>query len=112
MVTGITVPDLGPATGHAFLEVSRRHGDFAVAAVAAVLDGARLRMCFGGVSSRPVVVETEEDDPAADAVAAADEAGIASDLTASRDYRRRLVAVLARRARAVALDRQKTEENG
>jgi carbon-monoxide dehydrogenase medium subunit len=105
MVTAISVPPVAPGTGHAFLEVSRRHGDFAVAAVAALVDGDRTRLAFAGVAPRPVVVETEDADPAADAVAAADQAGITDDMTASDRYRRRLVGVLARRARDLAAER-------
>jgi carbon-monoxide dehydrogenase medium subunit len=102
LVTALVVPALQRSTGYAFLEVSRRHGDFAVASVAMTLTGGLARMAFGGVSSRPVVVESEDPDPAADAVAAAETAGIADDLTASRAYRRQLVAILARRARALS----------
>jgi aerobic carbon-monoxide dehydrogenase medium subunit len=102
MVASISVPRVAPDTGHAFLEVSRRHGDFAVAAVAALVSGDSARLVFSGVSSRPVIVDTDDPDPAADAVRAADAAGITDDLTATAAYRRRLVAVLARRARRAA----------
>jgi carbon-monoxide dehydrogenase medium subunit len=105
MVTAITVPRQAPETGHAFLEVSRRHGDFAVAAVAAVVAGGTARLVFAGVAPRPLVVETQDEDPAEAAVTAADDAGITHDLLASRDYRRRLIAVLARRARAAAAEK-------
>lgn len=105
MVTSISIPPVASGTGHAFVEVSRRHGDFAVAAVAALVTGDRTRLAFAGVAPRPVIVETEDTDPAADAVAAAEQAGITDDMTASDRYRRRLVGVLARRARDLAARR-------
>ncbi|MEA2367082.1 MAG: aerobic carbon-monoxide dehydrogenase medium subunit [Thermoleophilaceae bacterium] len=98
MVTAISVPRLAPTTGFAFLEVSRRHGDFAVAGVAALVRDGRARLAFAGVTPKPLVVETSDPDPAHDAVAAADEVGLADDLAGSSRYRRRLIAVLARRA--------------
>jgi carbon-monoxide dehydrogenase medium subunit len=105
VVTAIAVPRMQRSTGYAFLEVCRRHGDFAVASVAMTLAGAVARMAFGGVSSRPVLVESQDPDPAADAVAAAAAAGIADDLSASRAYRGHLVGILARRARALSEQR-------
>lgn len=104
MVAAIDVPSLPADAGTAFLEVSRRHGDFAVAAVAAIVHENKTRLVFAGVATRPLIVETEDEDPTEAALAAADEAGIADDLLASRSYRRRLVGVLARRARAAALE--------
>jgi aerobic carbon-monoxide dehydrogenase medium subunit len=105
IVTAISVPRLEPSCGWAFSEISRRHGDFAVAAVAALVRDGRTRLAFAGVAPKPLVVETSDPDPAADAVAAADEVGISDDIAGSRGYRRRLIGVLARRATELALSR-------
>lgn len=43
----------------AFQEFAARHGDFAMASVAAVADGRRLKLAVGGVADRPVVREWE-----------------------------------------------------
>jgi aerobic carbon-monoxide dehydrogenase medium subunit len=112
LVTALMVPRLDPSSGYAFLEISRRHGDFALASVAMTLTDGVARMAFGGVSSRPVFVESAEEDPATDAVAAVSEVGITDDLSASRAYRTRLIATLARRARAVALARMNDGVDG
>ena len=63
MVASISIPRGAPGTGHAFLEISRRHGDFAVAAVAALVKDDTTRLVFAGVSPRPLIVETDEPDP-------------------------------------------------
>lgn len=46
MVTEVAFPAVGPATGHAFLEFARRHGDFAVVAVAAAITLDSSRSCI------------------------------------------------------------------
>jgi len=43
-----------PGQGFGFTEFSRRHGDFAICAVAVVADAAGLRVAVGGVADRPV----------------------------------------------------------
>jgi aerobic carbon-monoxide dehydrogenase medium subunit len=59
LVAGARVPVLGPGWGWSFQEVSRRDGDFALAAVAALVRVAggvvvESRVAVGGVSDRPV----------------------------------------------------------
>jgi CO/xanthine dehydrogenase FAD-binding subunit len=111
---------LPPNTGWGFEEVARRHGDFALAAVAATLtvsDGAiaQARLALTGVGPTPLRVPEAEDlligralDPeltgrivGAVRVAVAPE----TDLHASSDYRRHLAGVLTGRALAAAWDR-------
>ncbi len=46
----------GPA---AFREIARRHGDFAIVAVAGLAKGSRIRLGIGGADSRPIVREFE-----------------------------------------------------
>jgi len=54
IVEAISVPLKRPDTGYAFREVARRHGDFAIIACAAVVDGSGSRLAIGGVADRPV----------------------------------------------------------
>lgn len=54
MITAVTLPKPAPGSGHAFREVSRRHGDFAIVACAAVAqaDGS-VTLTVGGVADTP-----------------------------------------------------------
>jgi len=108
------VPVAPPRTGTAFLEVSRRHGDFALVGVAATVTLDDDGVCIGcaialtGVGPRPVVARDAARalvgvKPAAGAVAdvarrAAEPLTPDSDLHASSDYRKHLAGVLTRRA--------------
>jgi CO/xanthine dehydrogenase FAD-binding subunit len=120
MVTEIMLPQLPPDTGWGFEEVSRRSGDFALAAVAMTLtlsDGvvAQARIAMTGVAPTPrraraaeaMLIGTRPDDAiSADVIdAVRQEAEPETDLHASADYRRHLVGVLAARAVAAAAQR-------
>lgn len=113
MVTEIALSKLPPGTGWGFEEVSRRHGDFALAAVAAALtveNGkiAQARIAMTGVdetAKRADEAEAMLAGPALtaelrDAAVDSIRAGVTpnTDLHASADYRRHLVGVLAGRA--------------
>ena len=117
IVTEVVLPKLPPRTGWGFEEVARRHGDFALAAVAATLtvsDGAikQARIALTGVGSTALRAHEAEGlltghalDPelthrVIDAVRAAIEPE--TDLHASSDYRRHLAGVLTGRALAAA----------
>jgi carbon-monoxide dehydrogenase medium subunit len=117
IVTDVVVPGLPPGTGCAFQEFSQRSGDFAIAAVGATVslaDGtiAEARLALTGVDETPVRLRDLEaqlvgERLSADLVAAvAQQARAAvhpnSDLKASADYRRHLVAALTNRALATA----------
>jgi CO/xanthine dehydrogenase FAD-binding subunit len=110
----VDVPDSPPQTGVAFQEISRRHGDFALAGAAAVvaLDDAglctRARVALLSLSDRPVLASHAASalvghTPSLEAIRAAAEAAAehdidpTSDLHASSAYRRQLAAVLTRR---------------
>lgn len=117
MVTEIALPKLPPRTGWGFEEVARRHGDFALAAVAKTLtvsDGAiaQTRIALTGVGPTALrapaaeallvghALEPKLTSRAVEAVRAA----IApdTDLHASADYRRHLAGALTRRALVAA----------
>ena len=54
MIEAVTFPAKAPATGYAFREVARRHGDFAIVACAAIADAKAARLTIGGVAERPI----------------------------------------------------------
>jgi carbon-monoxide dehydrogenase medium subunit len=113
VVTEIVLPKLPPRTGWGFEEVARRHGDFALAAVAATLTVsggaiAQARVALTGVGPTALRVAAVEallvghalepklTSRTVDAVRAAIEPD--TDLHASADYRRHLAGALTRRA--------------
>jgi len=114
LLTEIEIPHAPPRSGFAFDEVSRRHGDFALAGAAAhvVLDAqgicTRARVTLLSVADRPVIAAqvaqhlvggapTAERIRAAADAAAAHDIDPTSDIHASSGYRRQLAAVLTRR---------------
>jgi 2-furoyl-CoA dehydrogenase FAD binding subunit len=109
LIVATTWPERNAATGYAFAEFAQRHGDFAIAAAACVaeLDGScvrSLRLGFGGVEDRPILIGTskflgaEANAELATAVAehAAGCVDPLEDMTAGADYRRALAGNLAR----------------
>ena len=88
-----------PGFGYAFREISRRHGDFAIVALAAVAGGGKIRLGVGGVADKPTVREwnvlgdTELSDALNDF---AWELGGNDDIHASARYRREMVRRLGR----------------
>jgi carbon-monoxide dehydrogenase medium subunit len=113
LVTQVQFPAAPDGTGVAFEEVARRHGDFAMVGVAAMLhvaDGTidRARLVLTGMADKPVRASAAEAalvggpaDPAAfkeaAAVAAAD-LDPPSDLHGSAAYRRHVATVLVGRS--------------
>jgi aerobic carbon-monoxide dehydrogenase medium subunit len=117
IVTEISFPPVPASAGWAFEEFALRSGDFAIAAVAAIIDVragrvAEARIAVMGVDATPVrataaerilVGQTFDPAPIAAATASARAAiNPASDLRASADYRRHLVAALAERVLTMA----------
>lgn len=114
-------PVLRADSGSAFDEVTRRHGDYAIAGVGAVVrmnaDGraSEVRLAACGVTSRPIrLPEAEkllngtalsEADLKAAGRAAAEAVTAPDDMHASNAYRRRAVATLVRRMAAKAATR-------
>lgn len=124
MVTEITIPALPQRTGTAFLEMARRHGDYALAGVAVIitLDASGIcqaaRIVCLNVGEVPMVateaaamlVGERPSDALIVAVAekaAADEIDPTGDVHASAAYKRHLIKVLTKRALSVAIGRVK-----
>ena len=121
LLVAIEIPPMAPRTGWAFLEMARRHGDFALAGVACTLTLDSAGICEGariaafGVGDGPVlstkaaaVLAGAAPGPkvigeAAAAVAA--DVDPSSDIHASAAYRRSLVEVLTNRALTRATER-------
>lgn len=121
LIVSVAFPRRPPRTGQAWVEVARRHGDFALAGVAAAVSldehgtVREARLALAGVGPVPVDASSEAaalagGEPtgaAIDAVAgrAAAACRPPSDVHASSAYRRRLVRVLVRRALTAAVER-------
>ncbi|HEY0017414.1 MAG TPA: xanthine dehydrogenase family protein subunit M [Longimicrobium sp.] len=125
MLVEVEIPSAAPRTGWAFDEVSRRHGDYALAGLAAVVQVDEAGRCTAArisllsVGDGPVLAAQAAaalvgQAPTEDAIRAAAEAAAQRDVDPPGDihatpaYRRQLVEVLVRRvlprafARAVA----------
>ena len=94
LIEAVSFPSAKPGTGTAFREIGRRHGDYAIVACAAVVDGAGARLAVGGVADVPAVRAlpgpgSDALDEELDAFAWSLEAR--DDLHASARYRRELV---------------------
>jgi carbon-monoxide dehydrogenase medium subunit len=125
MLTEIELPAAAPRTGWAFDEVSRRHGDYALAGIAATVQVDDAGRCS---SARIALLSVGEGPVLATEAAAAlvgqapDEAAIRSaadaasqrdvdppgDIHASPEYRRQLVKVLVQRVLPRAFERALT----
>ncbi len=122
ILTEIEIPAPAPRSGFAFAEISRRHGDYALAGVAAVVtldeEGRceRARITLLSVGGGPVFAREAgallRGEPLSDeAIRAAAEAAAQrdidppADIHASAAYRRQLVEVLVRRTLPRAVER-------
>lgn len=122
VLTEVRVPVLPPGRGWAFLEICRRHGDFAMAGTAVTVDldsGGRCtgaRIALFGVGPAPSRAHEAEESveggsPDDDLFARAGRAAAAgideplADVHASSEYRRHLASVLVRRALVQAAGR-------
>jgi carbon-monoxide dehydrogenase medium subunit len=132
LLVEVELPPMPPRSGWSFMEVARRHHDFALVGVAAVviLDEAhdpagatceQARLVYFSVGDGPVeahqaaaVLEGQAPTPEA-ILEAAQTAGDQdvdpnSDINASAEYRRHLVKVLGQRALTEAFDRARAGE--
>ena len=107
MVTAVRFPTAEPGAGYAFTEFARRHGDFAIVAIAAVARANGVRVGVGGVAEQPIVQDWPRLDGSAldDALnALAWSLDAADDAQASARYRRELVRGLGKRTIHAAED--------
>lgn len=121
ILTEVVLPPLPPRTGFAFLEMARRHGDYAQAGVAALLTldeqgiCRRARLVYLNLGEVPLVARQAAavltgEKPTAELLdesarlAADQEIDPIGDMHATADYKRHLAYVLGKRAlhRAVA----------
>jgi len=128
ILTEVRWPILPAGTGCAFVELARRHGDYALVGVAALLrlapDGSVVegRIALAGCGPVPVRAREAEktllgarpseelwEEVGRQAASAVDPP---SDLHASSAYRRHVAAVLVARALQLACDRARGEEEG
>jgi carbon-monoxide dehydrogenase medium subunit len=127
LLVEVALPPMPPRSGWAFLEVARRHHDFALVGVAAVvtLDEGnrcqRVRLVLFSVGDGPVLarqaaealigqVPTPEAIRAAAEIAATADIDPGSDIHASAEYRRHLANVLSRRALEQAFERARSDD--
>ena len=125
IVTEVKMPVWPEGHGYAFVEFSRRHGDFAITSAAVLLEvdfeGKILRssLTVGGIAAAPVrmteiekslvgLVPNEENfREICEACRGIEALG---DVYASSEYRQHLATVLSRRALVKAYERAKNEE--
>lgn len=100
MVVAARYPVARRGWGYAFRELARRHGDFAIVALAAIAGDGKIRLGVGGVADRPMVREWERLDERDLADALNDFAwdlGGGEDIHATASYRREMVRRLGRK---------------
>lgn len=106
LLTHVEIPIPGTGARHAFAELSRRHGDYAMAGVAVMRSEAVTRVVLFAVSDRPVRSLAAEAalaagaGPAAVAAHATEGIEVYGDLNATAETKRHLAGVLLRRALA------------
>jgi 2-furoyl-CoA dehydrogenase FAD binding subunit len=94
LIVAVQFPAARAGTGYAFREFGRRHGDFAIVACAAMVDGKSARLAVGGVADRPVARELPlpGNGDVVDALDVfANDLDARDDLHATAGYRRELV---------------------
>jgi len=120
ILTAVRIPSWPQGHGHAFIEFSRRHGDFAIVSAAALLQAdsagrvARASLTLGGLGAAPVRMREVEHaligEPPGDELfrnlcESCRSLEAVDDIHASAGYRQHLAAVLARRALVKAAER-------
>ncbi|MAV88913.1 MAG: carbon monoxide dehydrogenase [Rhodospirillaceae bacterium] len=99
LIVAVRFPRSLTNAGYAFSEVTRRHGDFAIVALAGVACNGTLRLGVGGVAGQPTVCEWEIEPEECDEVLnqfAWEMEGV-DDIHATAQYRRQIVRKLGRK---------------
>ncbi len=121
ILTKIIIPPQSDRTGYAFHEVARRHGDYAMAGVAAVVSVDQSGICtdarlvYLNVGPKPMLAKSAANMLIGQMItmelieqtaefAAENEIEPTSDIHASADYRRHLAKVLGKRALTEAVE--------
>lgn len=129
LLVEVELPPMPDRSGHCFAEIARRHGDFALVGVAAVVGldatGALVdpRVALLSVGDGPVLADNaaaalEGERPTPEALRAAAETAAErdvdppGDIHASAEYRRHLVSVMVRRALETAVARAGSSVRG
>jgi len=120
LATQVRLPALAARAGCAFAEVSRRHGDYAVCGVAALVElderggVGRARAAYLSVTGTPLVLDLTEagGDVAAAGRLATARVTPTADIHATAAYRRHLAGVLTERALAGALAHARGRSGG
>ncbi len=124
LLVEVAIPPLPARAGWSFLEVARRHGDYALVGIAATVTLDKKNQCedarlvYVSASDRPENARqatealkgqalTPDAIEAAAELAATADTNPVKDIHASADFRRHLVRVLTRRALAQAAERAK-----
>jgi CO/xanthine dehydrogenase FAD-binding subunit len=118
VVEAVRFPANASGAGYAFTEIGRRHGDFALVSVAALVewqgDHVRARVALGGVGPRPISLVHEKFEPKRQIDSAELQAFSQyvatriepnTDLQATAEYRRAVSATLVERALCAAWQR-------
>jgi 2-furoyl-CoA dehydrogenase FAD binding subunit len=100
MMVAARFPRAKRGWGYAFREIARRHGDFAIVALAAAVGDGKTRLGVGGVADKPVVREWSDLDDGELPDALNDfawELGGSDDIHATARYRREMVRRLGKK---------------
>jgi carbon-monoxide dehydrogenase medium subunit len=111
IATSAFFPALAPGAGVAFEEIARRHGDYALCGVGAVVDGDSVRVGYVSVADVPTVVDLSGVPLGELGEAALAHLEPADDIHATAAYRAQLVRVLTERVVRAATAATSSKEN-
>ncbi len=103
IVVSVRFPKAASGERHAWQHFSRRTGDFAIVAVACILQDRNLKIGVGGAEDKPLVFEFRNEKPEAIPAWVRDAVNPAENPRVPALYRKELVEVLTRRALARVL---------
>jgi CO/xanthine dehydrogenase FAD-binding subunit len=98
IIVAVRFPKAAAGERHAYVQFSRRTGDFAIVAVACVLLDRKLRIGIGAAEDKPLVFDFPKEEPEAIAAKVRDAVNPAENPRIPALYRKELVEVLTRRA--------------